>query len=87
MTSRLTTFDAASIGVASMLGAGVFVVFGPVADLTGSLMPLAIVLAGLVAYLNAGSISQLAAKVPKSGGAYSYAPPLPESNLGLSCGR
>lgn len=73
MTSRLTTFDAASIGVASMLGAGVFVVFGPVADLTGSLMPLAIVLAGLVAYLNAGSISQLAAKVPKSGGAYSYA--------------
>ena len=73
MTSRLTTFDAASIGVASMLGAGVFVVFGPVADLTGSLMPLAIMLAGLVAYLNAGSISQLAAKVPKSGGAYSYA--------------
>ena len=73
MTSRLTTFDAASIGVASMLGAGVFVVFGPVADLTGSLMPLAIVLAGLVAYLNAGSISQLAAKVPKSGGASSYA--------------
>jgi APA family basic amino acid/polyamine antiporter len=56
-----------------MLGAGVFVVFGPVADLTGSLMPLAIVMAGLVAYLNAGSISQLAAKVPKSGGAYSYA--------------
>jgi APA family basic amino acid/polyamine antiporter len=73
VTSRLTTFDAVSIGVASMLGAGVFVVFGPVADLTGSLMPLAIVLAGLVAYLNAGSISQLAAKVPKSGGAYSYA--------------
>jgi APA family basic amino acid/polyamine antiporter len=71
--SRLTTFDAVSIGVASMLGAGVFVVFGPVADLTGSLMPLAILLAGFVAYLNAGSISQLAAKVPKSGGAYSYA--------------
>ena len=73
MTSRLTTFDAVSIGVASMLGAGVFVVFGPVADLTGSLMPLAILLAGFVAYLNAGSISQLAAKVPKGGGAYAYA--------------
>ncbi|KRO47017.1 MAG: hypothetical protein ABR68_04200, partial [Microbacteriaceae bacterium BACL28 MAG-120531-bin53] len=56
-----------------MLGAGVFVVFGPVADLTGSLMPLAILLAGFVAYLNAGSISQLAAKVPKGGGAYAYA--------------
>lgn len=73
MKSRLTTLDAVSIGVASMLGAGVFVVFGPVADLTGSLMPLAILLAGFVAYLNAGSISQLAAKVPKGSGAYSYA--------------
>jgi APA family basic amino acid/polyamine antiporter len=71
--SRLTTFDAVSIGVASMLGAGVFVVFGPVANLTGTLMPLAILVAGLVAFLNAGSVSQLAAKVPKSGGAYSYA--------------
>lgn len=73
MKSRLTTLDAVSIGVASMLGAGVFVVFGPVADLTGSLMPFAILLAGFVAYLNAGSISQLAAKVPKGSGAYSYA--------------
>jgi len=71
--SRLTTFDAVGIGVASMLGAGVFVVFGPVADLTGTLMPLAILVACFVAYLNAGSISQLAAQVTKSGGAYSYA--------------
>lgn len=73
MKSRLTTFDAVGIGVASMLGAGVFVVFGPVADLTGTLMPLAILVACFVAYLNAGSISQLAAQVTKSGGAYSYA--------------
>jgi len=71
--SRLTTFDAVGIGVASMLGAGVFVVFGPIADLTGTLMPLAILVACFVAYLNAGSISQLAAQVAKSGGAYSYA--------------
>ena len=73
MKSRLTTFDAVGIGVASMLGAGVFVVFGPIADLTGTLMPLAILVACFVAYLNAGSISQLAAQVAKSGGAYSYA--------------
>ena len=56
-----------------MLGAGVFGVFGPVAAITGSLLPAAILLAGFVAYLNAGSISQLAAKVPRSGGAYAYA--------------
>lgn len=56
-----------------MLGAGVFVVFGPVAAITGSYLPIAILLAGFVAFLNAGSISQLAAKIPRSGGAYSYA--------------
>ena len=56
-----------------MLGAGVFVVFGPVAAITGSYLSIAILLAGFVAFLNAGSISQLAAKIPRSGGAYSYA--------------
>ena len=73
MAARLNTFDAVSIGVASMLGAGVFVVFGPVAAITGAYLPIAILLAGFVAFLNAGSISQLAAKIPRSGGAYSYA--------------
>ena len=56
-----------------MVGAGVFVAFGPAAALAGNGLWIAIVLAGAVAYLNAGSIAQLAAVIPRSGGAYSYA--------------
>lgn len=55
-----------------MLGAGVFVVFGPAAKSAGSLLPLAVILAGLVAYLNAASVAQLAKVVQGSGGAYAY---------------
>jgi APA family basic amino acid/polyamine antiporter len=73
VSKKLSTSSAVYIGLASMLGAGVFVVFGPAASFAGSLLPLAVLIAGFVAYLNAGSIAQLAAVVPRSGGAYSYA--------------
>lgn len=56
-----------------MLGAGVFSVFGPAASYAGAWLPLAVFLAALVSFLNAMSISQLAAVVQRSGGAYSYA--------------
>ena len=73
MQKPLTLWGAVFIGLASMLGAGVFVVFGPAANLSGDLMLLAILLAGLVAYLNASSMAQLAKVVTGSGGAYAYA--------------
>lgn len=72
MKKLLSLQDAVFIGLAAMLGAGVFVVFGPALSAAGTFLPLAIVIAGVVAYLNAKSISQLAAKVTRSGGAYSY---------------
>lgn len=56
-----------------MLGAGLFVVFGPAAQLAGNQMLLALLLAAAVSYLNAASIAQLAARVEKPGGAYAYA--------------
>jgi len=68
----LSRLDAVFIGLAAMLGAGVFVVFGPASELAGSLLIASILLAALVAYLNAASISQLAAVVTRSGGAYAY---------------
>jgi len=64
--------DAVFIGLAAMLGAGVFVVFGPASELAGSLLLVSILLAALVAYLNAASIAQLASVVKRSGGAYAY---------------
>jgi APA family basic amino acid/polyamine antiporter len=70
--ATLSLSDAVFIGIAAMLGAGVFVVFGPAGDLAGNLLPLAILIAALVAYLNAASISQLARELPVLGGAYAY---------------
>ena len=73
MKQKLTTTSAVFIGLASMLGAGVYVVFAPAAKYAGPLLPLAVLLAAAVAYLNATSIAQLAKVVTRSGGAYSYA--------------
>ena len=72
MTQKLSQLDAVFIGLAAMLGAGVFVVFGPAAALAGNLLQLSIVLAAIVAYLNAASIAQLAKVVSSPGGTYAY---------------
>ena len=69
---RLGTFDATTIGLGSMLGAGVFVVFAPAAALAGNLLVLSVVLAGAVAYCNAVASAALAARYPTSGGTYVY---------------
>ena len=45
---RLGTFDATAIGLGSMLGAGVFVVFAPAAALAGNFLVLAVVVTGLL---------------------------------------
>lgn len=66
-------FGAISIGLASMLGAGVFVVFGSAYELAGNWLFIALLLAGTVASLNAASVFQLARQVDRAGGAYSYA--------------
>jgi APA family basic amino acid/polyamine antiporter len=68
----LGTFDATTIGLGSMLGAGVFVVFAPAAALAGNLLVVSVVLAGAVAYCNAVASAALAAKYPTSGGTYVY---------------
>ena len=69
---RLSLFGASALGVASMLGAGVFVVFGPAAKLAGSYLLLSIALAGIIASLNARSMRQLSKALPKAGGAYAF---------------
>ncbi len=69
---RLGVFDATSIGLGSMLGAGVFAVFAPAAGLAGNYLVLAVVLAGAVAYCNAVASAELAARYPSSGGTYVY---------------
>ena len=65
-------FDATSIGLGSMLGAGVFVAFAPAAGLAGTYLILAVLIAGAVAYCNAVASAELAARYPASGGTYVY---------------
>lgn len=63
---------AVAIGLASMLGAGVFVVFSTAYALATDFIFLAIGLAALVAGLNSWAIYQLARQVDRPGGVYAY---------------
>ena len=60
------------VGLGSMIGAGVFVVFAPAAAAAGSALLVGLAVAGAVAYCNATSSARLAARYPQSGGAYVY---------------
>jgi basic amino acid/polyamine antiporter, APA family len=72
LARRLGTGDAVVLGLGAMLGAGVFAAVGPAARAAGSWLLPALVLAGLVAYCNATSSAELAARYPESGGTYAY---------------
>ncbi|HYI63154.1 MAG TPA: APC family permease [Acidimicrobiales bacterium] len=73
LARRLGVGDAVVVGLASMLGAGVFTAFGPAARAAGAGVVPALALAGLVAWCNATSSAALAAVHPESGGTYVYA--------------
>ena len=69
---RLGLVSAIGIGVGSMLGAGVFVVWSPAANAAGTWLPVAVMLAAGIAVINALSTAHLAALHPVAGGAYAY---------------
>lgn len=73
LARRLGVPDAVVIGLGSMLGAGVFVVFAPAAAAAGGTgLLIALAVAGFIAYCNATSSARLAARYPESGGTYVY---------------
>lgn len=72
LARRLGLVDAVTLGLASMIGAGVFVVFAPAAEVAGSGLLIGLVIAAIVAACNALSSAQLAATYPSAGGAYVY---------------
>ncbi|WP_100448605.1 APC family permease [Glycomyces xiaoerkulensis] len=71
---RIGLPSAIAIGLASMLGAGVFSVWGPAAAAAGSGPALltALAIAGVIAYCNARASARLAALHPQAGGTYVY---------------
>lgn len=74
--------DGVVLGVASMVGAGLFTAFAPAAVKGGSLLVVAVLVAGLVAAGSAHSMIRLAARHPGSGGVYVYG----RERLGLPWG-
>ncbi|MGH3786792.1 MAG: APC family permease [Pseudonocardiaceae bacterium] len=72
LSRRLGPADAVILGLGSMLGAGVFATFAPAAAAAGAGLLIALAIAAIVAYCNAISSAQLAARYPESGGSYRY---------------
>ena len=72
LSRQLTLSDAVVVGLGSMIGAGVFVAFGPAAKASGIGLLIALVIAAAIAYCNAVASAQLAAQYPVSGGTYVY---------------
>lgn len=72
LSRRLGLGDAVTLGLGSMLGAGVFAVWAPAAEVAGSGLLIGLGIAAVVAYCNATSSAQLAAEYPTSGGTYVY---------------
>ncbi|MDR6119660.1 APA family basic amino acid/polyamine antiporter [Aeromicrobium sp. SORGH_AS981] len=64
---------ATGLGAGSMLGAGVFVALGPAVGRTGVFVVWAVLLAALVAGLNALASARLASRYPAAGGTYVFA--------------
>lgn len=72
LSRRLSFGDAVVVGLAAMIGAGVFSAVGPAARAAGGGLLVGLGLAAAVAYCNAMSSAWLAAVYPESGGTYVY---------------
>ncbi|QXE36056.1 APC family permease [Streptomyces sp. GMY02] len=72
LVRRLGLFDAVTIGLGAMIGAGIFAALAPAAAAAGSWLTAGLAIAAVVAYCNATSSARLAARYPASGGTYVY---------------
>jgi APA family basic amino acid/polyamine antiporter len=65
-------WSAIAINVGAIIGGGIFVVTGIVADYAGSAMIVSMIAAGAIAFITATSFAKLTAWQPVEGGAYEY---------------
>ena len=82
----LTLKDAVGVGLGAIIGAGIFVVTGIAAGVSGPAFLVGLLVAGIIATFNALSSAQLAAKYPHSGGTYEYGYILINPSFGFSAG-
>ncbi|WP_254271846.1 amino acid permease [Haloarcula marina] len=72
LAKDLGPLAALTIGVGTMIGAGIFVLPGDAIIKAGSMASVAFVLGGVIAMFTALSASELGTAMPRSGGAYYY---------------
>ncbi|HEX5012571.1 MAG TPA: APC family permease [Candidatus Limnocylindrales bacterium] len=68
----VSTREAAFIGVASMVGAGIFSLLGTAGEVAGTAVWLSFILAGAIAALQGYSFAKLGSKYPTAGGLLEY---------------
>ena len=61
-----------TIGIGTMIGAGIFVLPGIAAQRAGPIVVLSFIIGGFIALMNALSVSELGTAMPKAGGAYYF---------------
>ncbi|WP_224449154.1 amino acid permease [Haloprofundus salilacus] len=72
LAKDLGLLSAMTIGIGTMIGAGIFVLPGVAAQEAGPIVVVSFVVGGLIAMVNALSVSELGTAMPKAGGGYYY---------------
>ncbi|NHN42625.1 amino acid permease [Halorubellus sp. JP-L1] len=72
LAKDLGLVSAMTIGIGTMIGAGIFVLPGVAANEAGPIVVVSFVVGGVIAMVNALSISELGTAMPKAGGGYYY---------------
>jgi basic amino acid/polyamine antiporter, APA family len=86
LVRALTLKDAVGVGLGAIIGAGIFVVTGVAAGVSGPAFLVGLLIAGLIATFNGLSSAQLAAVYPQSGGTYEYGYQLLTPGFGFAAG-
>lgn len=86
LVRALTLKDAVGVGLGAIIGAGIFVVTGVAAGVSGPAFLVGLLIAGVIATFNGLSSAQLAAVYPQSGGTYEYGYQLLTPGFGFAAG-
>lgn len=82
----LNLFDAISVGLGAIIGAGIFVIVGVAADMAGPGVIYSVIIAGIVSMFTAFSFAELCSVIPEEGGAYEYSYKVLSPFLGFMTG-
>ena len=82
----LNLFDAISIGIGAIVGAGIFVVVGIAIGYAGPAIVISMIIAAIVASFTALSFAELGSAIPKQGGVYAFAYEIVSPSAGFIVG-